>query len=409
MGEENRVKVEKNQIFCVLLGITFAAAAFFVENMDSPLADGKSLERNSYGEGEKEQVVIVKGLLDDAVELDVQVREQQYDEAAARSAMDAAAGKIAGQIAGENSSLEEVRKPLNLSDTVEGFAVSVEWKSENPELIEKDGTVHSENCPETGEKAVLTAVLAAGDYREEYLFPLCIYPSELSEEEARLSEFRKFLGQMDEGQKTSKQFVLPEIFEGKNLVYGVKRDYSFLMFPGFGLLAAVLLPFRDKQKEKEERRKRERQMMIDYPEIVSKLVVFSGAGLPLRKAWERIVTDYEKNETTDRAAYEEMAGAYHMMQRGIPEIRAYAEFGSRCRCLPYRKLAGLLEQNLKNGSEGLRAVLEAEMENAFEQKKNLARRMGEEASTKLLVPLFLMLLIVMIMISVPAFLSFGIG
>ena len=43
------------------------------------------------------------------------------------------------------------------------------------------------------------------------------------------------------------------------------------------------------------------------------------------------------------------------------------------------------------------------MEAAFEQRKNLARRLGEEASTKLLLPLFMMLLIVMVMITVPAF------
>ena len=47
------------------------------------------------------------------------------------------------------------------------------------------------------------------------------------------------------------------------------------------------------------------------------------------------------------------------------------------------------------------------MENAFEQRKNLARRQGEQASTKLLLPLLLMLMIVMVMVSVPAFLAFG--
>lgn len=120
--------------------------------------------------------------------------------------------------------------------------------------------------------------------------------------------------------------------------------------------------------------------------------------------------DYRRTEEKagKRAAYEEMAAAYYLMQRGVPEIQAYSEFGNRCRVLPYRKLAGILEQNVKNGSKSLTPVLEAEMEAAFEQRKNLARRLGEEASTKLLLPLFMMLLIVMVMITVPAFLAFGI-
>lgn len=45
------------------------------------------------------------------------------------------------------------------------------------------------------------------------------------------------------------------------------------------------------------------------------------------------------------------------------------------------------------------------MVSAFEQRKNLAKKLGEEAGTKLLLPLFLMLGVVMIMIVVPAFLA----
>ena len=49
--------------------------------------------------------------------------------------------------------------------------------------------------------------------------------------------------------------------------------------------------------------------------------------------------------------------------------------------------------------------LEEEMETAFRQRKELALRKGEEASTKLLIPMFLMLGVVMVMVVAPAFLS----
>jgi hypothetical protein len=42
---------------------------------------------------------------------------------------------------------------------------------------------------------------------------------------------------------------------------------------------------------------------------------------------------------------------------------------------------------------------------AFESRKNTAKRMGEEAGTKLLMPMFGMLAVVFIMVMVPAFLS----
>ena len=139
-----------------------------------------------------------------------------------------------------------------------------------------------------------------------------------------------------------------------------------------GIAAAILLPLYEKQKESEEKKKKKRELMEDYPEIVSKLTVFSGAGLPVRRAWERIVLEYEAacraGTQTERAADREMAAAYHRMQRGVPELQAYAEFGAGCRLRPYRKLSGLLEQNVRNGAEGLRKALETEMESAFEDK-----------------------------------------
>jgi hypothetical protein len=44
---------------------------------------------------------------------------------------------------------------------------------------------------------------------------------------------------------------------------------------------------------------------------------------------------------------------------------------------------------------------------AFEERKEAAKRLGEEAATKLLIPMMIMLIIVFLMILVPAFWSFG--
>lgn len=94
------------------------------------------------------------------------------------------------------------------------------------------------------------------------------------------------------------------------------------------------------------------------------------------------------------------------MKSGKAEGDAYREFGRRCCLQPYMKLSSLLEQNRKTGTKNLRQLLDTEVREAFEQRKHLARRMGEEASTKLLLPLFLMLGIVMVMVAAPAVMTF---
>ena len=93
------------------------------------------------------------------------------------------------------------------------------------------------------------------------------------------------------------------------------------------------------------------------------------------------------------------------MKSGIPEAECYERFGSRCGLQLYLKFGSLLSQNLKKGTKGLRDVLYTESAVAFENRKREARKKGEEAGTKLLVPMFMMLGDVLLIVVVPAFLS----
>lgn len=93
------------------------------------------------------------------------------------------------------------------------------------------------------------------------------------------------------------------------------------------------------------------------------------------------------------------------MQGKIPENDSYERFARRCGLAPYMKFGALLSQNLKKGAGGLAAILNVEALQALEDRKNRAKRLGEEAGTKLLFPMFLMLVIVMAIIIIPAFWS----
>ena len=49
--------------------------------------------------------------------------------------------------------------------------------------------------------------------------------------------------------------------------------------------------------------------------------------------------------------------------------------------------------------------LKEEADRVFLERKNTARKLGEEASTKMLIPMMMMLVIVMGIVIIPAFLS----
>ena len=53
-------------------------------------------------------------------------------------------------------------------------------------------------------------------------------------------------------------------------------------------------------------------------------------------------------------------------------------------------------------------MLKAERLNALKEQRDYAKKKGEEASTKLLFPMIILLVVSMVIIMVPAIMSFGI-
>ena len=93
------------------------------------------------------------------------------------------------------------------------------------------------------------------------------------------------------------------------------------------------------------------------------------------------------------------------MNSGVGERRSYERFMQRCQVKVYQQLGMMLQQNLQKGNQGMTEILRREAMQAFEERKALAKIQGEEAGTKLLLPMFLMLAIVLVMVIIPAFLS----
>ena len=154
---------------------------------------------------------------------------------------------------------------------------------------------------------------------------------------------------------------------------------------------------------------RRNQLLLDYPDLMWKMTMLLGAGLTIKGTFSRIVQEYQKNRGKTariRYVYEEMAYACHEMHSGIPEAEAYERFGKRCQIPEYIRLGSVLSQNLKKGSAGLTELLEKEAADSMVQRKNQAKKIGERAGTKLLLPMMLMLGIVLAILMIPAFLSF---
>ena len=84
----------------------------------------------------------------------------------------------------------------------------------------------------------------------------------------------------------------------------------------------------------------------------------------------------------------------------------YESFGTRCNLLAYQRFGTMLSRNLKRGSANIIDMLELESRDCIAERRENVRRKGEETGTKLLLPMFGMLILVIAIVVVPAFSSF---
>lgn len=410
-----RYPFTKIQTACAVLGIALYAVMKLVSAAGGQMvSEGGGLKRAGPGLGDTTYDILVSGLDQEngnrKIPVRIPVRERQYGNEEVKELFQRIQPELIKQMLGENETLEEVRENLNLKSSLGEYGLRISWESDNPQVIDSFGIVHNEEIPEEGKQVWLMARVTDGHYEDRYEFKVTVYPASLTQEEKLAANFLQWINQMDAKQLTEDRLLLPSVYEGNRLTYFQTEKADYRVLPVLGVLLAALLYVKEEFDKKSQAKIREQQLLFDYSEVVSKLVVYIGAGLTVRGAWERIAAGYKEavkqGKRSVRPAYEEMVKTAGQIGSGQSEGRAYSEFGRRCGLQAYLKLSTLLEQSQKNGSRQLRQALELEMVSAFEQRKNLAKKLGEEAGTKLLLPLFMMLGVVMVMIVVPAFLAF---
>lgn len=148
-------------------------------------------------------------------------------------------------------------------------------------------------------------------------------------------------------------------------------------------------------------RKRRAAIRTGFPDFANKLVLLINAGMTVTRAWERISSDSRKDTPLQR----EVCLTMQDIRAGKPEHNAYEEFAKRCRTPEITRFMSVILQNLRKGNAELVPVLRVFTNDCWEMRKNIAKRYGEEASTKMLLPLMLMFLAILLIVGTPAVLA----
>lgn len=364
------------------------------------------LKRGQQGEDVTHEMEVQIGESEDTESIEVTVAGKAYDTKELRQAFVQAGEELEQLILGENPGLDEVRYDLDLITEIPQRGMSVSWETDRYDVVDMQGSIQSDAVPDEGINVKLTAVLAYGEEKSVREFYIRVFPPVQNEEEYLLETLGEELRQSDEETRTEQYLVLPDRVNGQTIHWKYGKNTRAFGVLILGLGGSLIIIVSASQRKKEEEKKTARQMQIDYPQIINKFNLYIRAGMTIRRAWFCIAEEYEKRRgNVRRQAYEEMMYTMYQIRGGAPEGECYEAYGSRCRIPAYRKFGTLLSQNLRKGSKGLTELLGREAQEAFEDRKNLAKKLGEEAGTKLMIPMFLMLIIVFAIVIVPAFFS----
>ncbi len=376
----------------------------------SHITNEGAIERGEFGDREFElELVAADETGKELLDYTLPVRTRAYTKEEAEDLFEKAGPVLERIVLKDNESFDRVTTDLDLVESIPEYPFTISWKMDNYEIVHLDGALNEDSIPKEGTAVTLTAIYSYEEMKWQQEFVANILPRVLSPAERAFKEIKKLLLQADQDSLTEGELVLPKEYEGRKLFWSERKEDNSLMLLLLTLIGgAASYVMKDKELKK-AMEQRYSQMLSDYPQFVSQLVLYMGAGMTMRNILIKLSANYDRKKKAGdekRYLYEEVQRASRELSAGESEADVYVRLGLRCGGQQYTRLVTLLSQNLRKGNSELLALLQEESKKAFEERMDKARKAGEEAGTKLLFPMIIMLVIVMVVIMIPAYMAF---
>lgn len=397
-AERSFLRICTNGLKLLLL---LAISVIILELLPDDNKDENTLVRPEVGEeAVKVKVSLTKDGREKAYDLLLGARE--YSSTEFRALTDKAYAYLSEEIMGENEDLDSVMHDLVFPETDETGTIRVSWYSDNSELIGIDGRVNSRDISEACSVRV-SAALTDGIHDRELTWTIRVVPYV----EGDWSEtVENALKAIEEGSREDAKLILPEQVDGADIKAEKNEDISIAAkLMAFGMVLIVcymVLQFSRIRRKAEERQD---ELLGRYSFFVSSIVLKVGSGLSIRETLLSIYSELSERGIRD-ALFEELNYAVNGLKAGRDEKAVYSEMGRGTGVEEYSRLMALITRNLERGNSNLLELLRKEETDAFNKRKLRARRKGEEAAEKLLIPMFILLVTVIGIVMFPALKNF---
>lgn len=394
-------------IYIAVLALSVIFPIYYMQLRDeNVLTKGNYVERKGYGKGDR-ALSIKAAIESDEKEMEILVSELAYTDWELAEKQKQAQDYISKVYLGENTSADSVRKPLNLVKKVPDSAILVSWNTDGTGIVGESGEIHNNDLKEPV-NVEMVAVLKYENIKKELSFVITVQPPDISQQELLWNRWKEKFDKINFSTREKRFLALPTEIDGHSVDYGEAESGKGYVLPCIMVLSVFIIPAIINNNIEKKLNNRARQIAGDYPDFIERFMLLISAGLTIKGAWYRILEEYQKKKGITgrkRYLYEEMLVTMRELEGGVGELKAYEMFGKRMGLLAYLKFSNLLTQNLRRGTADLLDILNYESVNALNCRKEQAKALGEEAGTKLLLPMMMNLSIVFGIIIYAAFKS----
>ena len=312
-----------------------------------------------------------------------------------------------------NTSLRQVQTSLNLPDTIEGYPFEITYELAEDGYIRLDGSLNEEEQAKLKHgETYRTYILVTAHYREyrrSKKYEICIAPVQSSPKANVFYKVQQYLKKKEKENRYNRDIKILSEYKDIKITENQENHGGISGIVILFVTLGIFIPLHNYLKLREEGERCQEQAERDFPVIVHLLTLYMGAGLSFFSAVKRINQSYQKQKDADNSlkyAFEKMMRMEQQMSNGVSQREACQDWGMQFRTDSYQKLSLILIQSFTKGAREAAMLMEAEEREAFHKRIDKAKKTGEEASTRLLFPMILLLCQVMLLVMYPALTRF---
>ncbi|VTR30002.1 Flp pilus assembly protein TadB [Actinobacillus pleuropneumoniae] len=167
-----------------------------------------------------------------------------------------------------------------------------------------------------------------------------------------------------------------------------------------GLALGALLPVALVKDLHKKVTLREQDIVMELPELLNKIVLLVGAGETVQRA---IIHCVERNEDANHPLYAELKRMVLEWEGGHSFQQAFEQFNKRCGVQEVSIFTTTVLLNFRRGGSDFVLALRDLSRVLWDKRKAIARTRGEQASSKLVLPMVVIFMIVIVLLGAPAF------